>query len=726
MEEEIDLRIYIDVLLRWWWLIALGALVAGVAAFAVKSVMPPSYEAAAGVVSLKSRAEISLGSSFDTVTEEDLEQAAGGMIGSTAIVERSKQRLNTLAGLVRNGAIAQQVALELEDVLPEEERDPASLIDRVRGEVLELDAGGSSDTIQVIVAHRDPETAATIANAWAQNYAVYVNSIYGEATYAPFSDIEQQVQNARDEYDQAQEALLTFLTEDDRIYELQRQIAEEEAMIENLRKARRSAMSAVIDKEVEIKQQLISAYLEDDIKNRLFVFDKGQEATRQILGTWIDAEVQNRVAAINRDRSMRQRMFNTSVTAEIDSVMRVFEYERDELYRNLERDHNRKLRLEGLVQEAYLMRDQLVRGGAASAESNGLALLAFKSRVFSAAEGLPFDRLDIQAPSVDALSPTRTAAEQIADLDALIAAMEEEITALDASVTAQSEAMLRGEGYEFLSLLSPDALAVSASLTGTAAAPTSLSGYIAQRYQDLFEVGDMAQAAEAVAEDTPLFGEIRSLYPQLFAKDPWKLLAESIPADTEVSAAARAIAEDLLELESLEELLAFSVLDTPISEEIAQREARMRSLHADVARLEQVKTDLQQDRDLAWNAYSNLLSTAQELDIAATIESSEVRFASPALAPRNPVGQGRLMVTAIGMALGFMMGVFGAFLFDYIGMESTPRYVWQQVVAIGRGDVALFSGPPRHYEAPVDEGGDADAAPTDEAPPGDDADASPT
>jgi len=326
-----------------------------------------------------------------------------------------------------------------------------------------------------------------------------------------------------------------------------------------------------------------------------------------------------------------------------------------------------------------------------------LALLAFKSRVFSTEEGLPFDTVDIQAPSIDALNPTRTAEAQIADLDALIAAMEEEIVALAASIAAQSDAMLRGEGYDFLALLSPDVLAISSSvvgmtaLTDTATISASFSSYITQRYADLFEVGEMARAAQTVAADTPIFAEIMSLYPQLFAKDPWKVLVESIPVDTELSAAANQKAEDLLKLEGLQDLLAFSVLDTPISEEIAQREASNRSLQADVVRLEQKKTDLQQDRDLTWQAYSSLLSMAQELNIAAAAESSEVRFASPALAPRKPIGQGRLMVTAVGMVLGLMLGVFGAFLFDYIGMESTPRYLWQQAVRIRRGEVSLFA-----------------------------------
>ena len=79
------------------------------------------------------------------------------------------------------------------------------------------------------------------------------------------------------------------------------------------------------------------------------------------MGTWIDAEVANRVAVINRDRDTRMRLFNTSVAAEIDSRMRVFEHQRDELLRDLEQSYTRKQRLENLIVEARLMREQLLQ-----------------------------------------------------------------------------------------------------------------------------------------------------------------------------------------------------------------------------------------------------------------------------------------------------------------------------------------------------------------------------
>jgi uncharacterized protein involved in exopolysaccharide biosynthesis len=50
MEEEIDLRQYITVLMRRWYWIAGLALAAAVVAFGVSSILPPTYEATALVV----------------------------------------------------------------------------------------------------------------------------------------------------------------------------------------------------------------------------------------------------------------------------------------------------------------------------------------------------------------------------------------------------------------------------------------------------------------------------------------------------------------------------------------------------------------------------------------------------------------------------------------------------------------------------------------------------
>jgi uncharacterized protein involved in exopolysaccharide biosynthesis len=566
MEEEIDLRQYIDVLLKWWWLIALAALLAGGSAFLVSSTMSPTYEATAGVVMLRSRAELSLGSGFESISDESFLAASAG---GNALVDLNKRRLRSLAGMVTNGAIAWQVAEELRDVLDEEEQDPSVLLENVDGAVLE-----DSDTIQIIVSHGDPNKAAAIANAWASAFEDYANAIYGEAALAPFADIHAQVEEAKAEYDQAQETLVAFLSEEDRIGELQRQVEEEEAIIASLRTGRQTAISTTVDSQVTVQQ----------------------------------------------------RLFNASVAAEVDANLRVFELQRDALQHRFERANLRKQYLQDLLDEARLMREQLVRGGDASAPTSGLALLAFKSRVFSVPrvsaadmllideEGtvasddtdipafnpsdtlLPFGRLELQLPSADSLSSAISAADQISDLDSLIGAMEQEIAALEVSIQEQTEALAQGESYQFLESLSPEYLDVAESQAGLA----------------------------------------------------------------------------LSRMKDWEGVLSYSsVLNESLSQEIERLEGHVRALQAEITRLSGLKNDLQQDRDLAWQAYNNLLSKEQELQIATASEGTEVRFASQALPPRGPVSPKKWQNTAIGLALGLVLGVLGAFLFDYIGIGKS-------------------------------------------------------
>jgi len=547
MEEEIDLRIYIDILLKWWWLIALGAIVVGAGAFVFTALQPRVYEATAGVVALKSRVEISLGSGFESTSEDDLMLSPQA---SAVLLDRNKRRLNTLIGMVRSGSIARQVADELRDVLDEEDADPARLMEYVEGRLLSLNGNGESDTIQIVVTHPDPEIAAQIANAWARAFEVHVNAIYGEASYSPFADIAGQVVTAKSEYDQAQAAYVAFLNAEDRIAELQRQVAEDEAVIEKLRLGRQDSVAAVTDAQVDVQQRLL----------------------------------------------------NTSVVAEVDANLKVFEKQRDELVRTFDRDYARMRRFTDLLLDANLMRAQLLAGEGPG--NDALVWLSFKAKVFDTITSLPFETLDITMSSLETLLSATDPVTQVADLDALIVAMEGEVSRLETSLQAQIEALSARESYQFLDALSAETLDM-----------------------------ETAPSGEALAQ----FSDWPGLLPY---------------AD---------------------------VLKAPLDQEIVTLENHVRELQSEIADLQGRKDELQKNRALAWDAYTNLLSKEQEIRIATTSAGSDVRFASPAVPPREPVSSGKLTNTAIGLAVGLIGGVFGAFLFSYIGLESRPRDLWAQL-----------------------------------------------
>ena len=693
-EETIDLRPYIEALFAWWWLIALCAGLAGAAALLFSILQPSVYEATTRVVVLKSQTEISLGSEFETVTNEDIDLAE---TVRDVTGRRLAQRLNSMAGLVQNGAIAQQVSEELKGVLTEEERDPSRLLSAVKGRVLQLDAADAgdfplSDTIEIVVEYDDPEKAAAIANAWSQKFETYVNQIYGDASVTPFTDISQQLLDATDEYEAAKDELLTFMADSYEVAELQRQIEEEQAIIASLRTGRQTAISSIVNKEVETKQQLVDSYLQNDMQNRLFAFNKGQEAKRRILGTWIDAEAANREAAINGDREMRVQLFNEAVNAELEARLGIFQQQQEKRLDDLTTAYTRTQQLEGLLAEARLMREQLNEGWEFSAASTGLPLLALKSRVFSASAGLPFETLDLQVSSIDGLSPQRSAGEQMADLDALIAALEGEIASLETSIAEQSEMLAGGLGYEQLALLDPATTALNATpVTGTmtlaATAPVSetLHDFIAQRYADLFDVGATAQAAQGEATGTPLFAEIETLYPELFNEDAWMALTQAVPDETQMRTLASEAVEGLLQMKGYEDVASAAVVDTLLSEEIARREAEVRQLSAEIERLDSRKTVLEKNRDLAWRTYDALLSKQQELDVAAWVKGSEVRFAAPAVPPRRPVDSNTIRNTALAGVVGMMLGVGFVFVAEYMDMEPVSVSSLLKKVSVQRG-----------------------------------------
>lgn len=186
MEEEIDLREYIDVIVRRWKWIA-GVTLAAVITAAVVSflILSPIYEAKAGVVIVKSRSEIAFEPKYRTLTEEDI-----------------ASRRKALEALVRSSSVAAEVIDKLGSTLEPEEREVGALPEMVETEV-------NGDLISIKVKGEDAAKIAAIANAWGEVYEKYVNRLYSGSVQSP-ADIQPQVVEAESIYQQAQEALAKF------------------------------------------------------------------------------------------------------------------------------------------------------------------------------------------------------------------------------------------------------------------------------------------------------------------------------------------------------------------------------------------------------------------------------------------------------------------------------------------------------------------------------------
>jgi len=206
MEEEIDLREYIYVIIRRWKWVA-GVTLAAVVTAAIVSflLLEPVYEAKAGVIIVKSRSEVVFEPKYLTLTEEEL--------GSVGIDVNARRK--ALEALVKSSSVASEVIAELGSTLEPEERDVHTLL-----EMVETEADG--DLIGIKVRGEDPQKIMAIANAWGEDYEKYVNELYGGTTQSP-ANIQAQVAEAESSYQEAEEALAKF-TGDNQIDTLTQEI----------------------------------------------------------------------------------------------------------------------------------------------------------------------------------------------------------------------------------------------------------------------------------------------------------------------------------------------------------------------------------------------------------------------------------------------------------------------------------------------------------------------
>ena len=206
MEEEIDLREYLDVIIRRWkWIVAITLVAVLTVAIVSFFMIAPLYEARAGVMIIKSKSEITFEPKYRTLTDEELARAG------VDIASRRK----ALEALVESSSVAVEVIAELGPTLDPEEHEVSILLEMV-------DTKTTGDLIEIVVRSTHPKKAAAIANAWGEVYETYVNELYSGRPQSA-EDIGAQVLEARKTYEEAQEALTKF-TGDNRIEFLSRGI----------------------------------------------------------------------------------------------------------------------------------------------------------------------------------------------------------------------------------------------------------------------------------------------------------------------------------------------------------------------------------------------------------------------------------------------------------------------------------------------------------------------
>jgi len=185
MEEEIDLREYINVIIRhWYWIVGL-ALVAAVVAFVVSSFLPPTYEATAMVIITRPRYVFQFDERMQDIPFDP------------TLLSNGYPTMATSDDLLLS------VAQKVNSHLPPENQSPGRL-----RKMLTAQTVGDSNLTKLTAQSDDPQEAASLANTWAQQFVEYLNDVYGGKNDAPL--FEAQVAEARTALEEADYALAVF------------------------------------------------------------------------------------------------------------------------------------------------------------------------------------------------------------------------------------------------------------------------------------------------------------------------------------------------------------------------------------------------------------------------------------------------------------------------------------------------------------------------------------
>ncbi len=190
-EEEIDLRIYIDVLLRRRRLIITLALGMAIIAAGVSFLLPPTYEAQAALSVAPRRSNITLTDDF-VLSEEEINQLA------------ANQRAESLTEIAQSLKVAQTV-LETYPGLDGEGATPNSMVEAI-------ETSTKNDLLLITASADDPQKAADLATVWAEATRDQINKIYTFDTETA-TEIQAQMDQSWKEYQEAQKALELFLRE---------------------------------------------------------------------------------------------------------------------------------------------------------------------------------------------------------------------------------------------------------------------------------------------------------------------------------------------------------------------------------------------------------------------------------------------------------------------------------------------------------------------------------
>lgn len=184
MEEEIDLRPYIEAVLRnWMWIIG-AAILAAVIALGVSSTMSPTYEAVALVAVAEPSQIVQFDPRIRTADEN--------------------QPYKAFPELATSDELLSSLLDEVTEIAPN-----VTSLASLRG-MLTAKAGSDQRLLNLSVQNGDPQVATDVANKWAELFVVKANEVFGSQGDEQLAYFEDQREAARQELRQVEQDLIDF------------------------------------------------------------------------------------------------------------------------------------------------------------------------------------------------------------------------------------------------------------------------------------------------------------------------------------------------------------------------------------------------------------------------------------------------------------------------------------------------------------------------------------
>ncbi len=243
MEDEIDIREYVLMLVRHWRLIVGLTLLAAAMTFAVSLFLPKQYAASATIAITNPRYVLQFDPRIETVN-------------NTQTTNNMQVNAKAYLGLATSDAVLTQL-LEAPAVAPL--IDGTGTLEDLRRKMLKATAGADPSLVVLKVTDTDPARAAAIANAWAELYVAYIGDVYGQ-TQQNQASFETQAVARKADYDTAQRALEEFLGNNS-VSKLQRQINTLQTLIDSYQAELDTSQGLPLTEQVNTRRQyLTNAY----------------------------------------------------------------------------------------------------------------------------------------------------------------------------------------------------------------------------------------------------------------------------------------------------------------------------------------------------------------------------------------------------------------------------------------------------------------------------------